>query len=207
MNRSATPKSSSLAALFPSLAMARLVIFFLVHPGERFHVRELQRRTRLSSASLQKELGRLRQMGAVVREKDGARVVYRADEQHGSWGGWMRLISSGAEPADVLRESIVGVSEIRDALVFGSMAEGTAGPDSDVDVLLVGPRRATDAAVAALVEAEYLVGRPIDVVAFEPGELDRKLIDGNAFVRHVFDRPQISIGGLLEQSTPLETVS
>jgi predicted nucleotidyltransferase len=199
MNRSATPKSSSLAALFPSLAMARLVIFFLVHPGERFHVRELQRRTKLSSASLQKELGRLRRMGAIIPETEGARAVYRADDEHGAWGGWMRLINSATEPADVLREAIAGIPEIREALVFGSAAEGTAGPESDLDILLVGSRPATDAAVAALVEAEYLVGRPIDVVAYEPDELDRKLVAGNAFVRRVFERPTISIGGRVRE--------
>src|SRR5687767_138163 len=79
-NQHRSPGKSSLAALFPSMAMARLVIFFAVHPGARYHVRELSRLTGLSSASLQHELKRLAHMGALVREDEGARAYYRADE-------------------------------------------------------------------------------------------------------------------------------
>jgi predicted nucleotidyltransferase len=184
-------KSSSLGALFPSMAFARLVIFFLVHPGARFHLRDLQRRTRLSSASLQKEIGRLARMGVVAREREGARTVFAADERHGAWGAWIRLLASAADPADVLRAAIGHVEGLDRAFIFGSAASGTAGPDSDLDVLLVGTRPACDEAVAALVEAEILVGRPVDVVCYEPGDLARRLESGNPFIRHVLDRPII----------------
>jgi len=91
--------ASSLAALFPSMAMARLVVFFSVHPGQRFHLRELKRRTRLSSASLQRELHRLVESGALEREEgDDHRVRFGQREAHDAWRAWTLLLRSIAAP-------------------------------------------------------------------------------------------------------------
>ncbi|HKP74929.1 MAG TPA: nucleotidyltransferase domain-containing protein, partial [Longimicrobiaceae bacterium] len=132
-------KYSSLVALFPSLAMARLVIFFVVHPGGRFHMRELQRRTRLSSASLQKELGRMWSIGALRRERERGRTVYVADEENRCWYAWMLLLRFTADPIDVLAEALVDVPGLDGAFVFGSFARGEAEEHSDLDLFLLGP--------------------------------------------------------------------
>lgn len=186
---------SSLASLFPSMAMARLVVFFAVHPGGRFHVRELSRVTRLSSASLQHELRRLTEMGALRREDEGARAYYQADESHPAWRAWMLLLRSSARPADVLREALVDAPGLDAAFVFGSSVRGDARPDSDVDVFLVGTDEARAAAGRRLSEAEFLVGRELDVLGYDPGELSARLRAGNAFIRRVLAEPREWVRG------------
>lgn len=186
-----TPSAkSSLAALFPSMAMARLVIFFAVHPGARYHVRELSRLTGLSSASLQHELKRLTQVGALVREDEGPRACYRADESHGVWRAWFLLLRSSARPVDVLREALVNAPDLQGAFVFGSSARGDARPDSDVDIFLIGSREARKAASHRLAEAEFLVGRELDVIGYDTDQLAARLRSRNGFIQRVLREPQ-----------------
>ncbi|HEU0298910.1 MAG TPA: nucleotidyltransferase domain-containing protein [Longimicrobium sp.] len=180
---------SSLASLFPSMAMARLVVFFAVHPGCRYHVRELSRITRLSSASLQHELRRLMEMGSLRREDTTTRAYYRADETHPSWRAWMLLLRSSARPADVLREALVDAPGLEAAFVFGSSARGDARADSDVDVFLVGTEEARAAAGRRLSDAELLLGRALDVIGYDPKDLAARIRSGNPLIRRVLSEP------------------
>lgn len=195
MNQQGSPGKSSLAALFPSMAMARLVIFFAVHPGARYHLRELSRLTGLSSASLQHELRRLTQMGALVRENEGPRAYYRRDESHPVWYAWFLLLRASARPADVLREAVVNAPELEGAFVFGSTARGDARPDSDVDIFLIGSREAQREAGLRLGEAELLIGRQLDVIGYDSGELSARIESSNAFVLGVLNAPRVWVRG------------
>jgi predicted nucleotidyltransferase len=178
---------STLAALFPSPAMARLVVFFALHPGARIHLRELERRTGLATSSLQQELKRLTRLGALNRAKEGGRIVYTADEGHDAWRGWRLLIRACADPADVLREAFTGVAGIDAAFVYGSRARGDALPDSDVDLFIVGEPAATKRLRGPLSEAESLLGQELDVIEYTPEQLAERARSGNAFVARVLE--------------------
>lgn len=194
-NQRGSAEKSSLAALFPSMAMARLVIFFAVHPGARYHVRELSRLTGLSSASLQHELKRLAHMGALVREDEGSRAYYRADDSHPAWRAWFLLLRAGARPVDILREALVDTPDLEGAFVFGSTARGNARPDSDVDVFLIGSREAQREAGLRLGEAELLIGRELDVIGYDTGELSARIESNNEFVLRVLNEPRVWVRG------------
>jgi len=182
---------SSLASLFPSMAMARLVVFFSVHPGQRFHLRELKRRTRLSSASLQRELHRLVDLGALEREEgDDHRVRFAQREAHDAWRAWTLLLRSLAAPADVLREALIDAPGVEGAFVYGSTARGDARPGSDVDVFLIvregDPRKVRR---RQLSEAEFLLGRPLDVVEYSAGTAGQRARSCNPFLSRVLAEP------------------
>jgi predicted nucleotidyltransferase len=168
--------------------MARLVVFFLVHPGGRFHLRELQRRPRLSSASLQKELGRMCAVGALQREREGDRTVYAADEDNGCWHAWMLLMRAGADPVDVLREALVDAPGLDLAFVFGSVGRGEAQPESDLDLFLAGPREALRQAMGLLVDADFFLPRRLDVVGRDRDQLAAEAERG--FVQRVMAQPK-----------------
>jgi predicted nucleotidyltransferase len=203
-NQHRSPGKSSLASLFPSMAMARLVIFFAVHPGARYHVRELSRLTSLSSASLQHELKRLAHMGALVREDEGARAYYRADESHPAWRAWFLLLRASARPVDILREALVDAPDLEGAFVFGSTARGDARPDSDVDVFLIGSREAQREAGLRLGEAELLIGRELDVIGYDSEQLSSRIRSNNGFIRRVLSEPREWVRGTLDVGKLLE---
>ncbi len=186
---------STLGALFPSMAMARVVIFFAVHPGGRFHFRELMRLAGLSSASLQNELRRLVEIGALRREQEGARTIYVADESHPAWHAWILLVRSAAWPGDVLREVLVDAPGIDGAFVFGSFVRGDTRLDSDLDILLVGSEEARVQAGRLLSEAELLIGKELDVIGYTMEEIAARARSGNAFVRRVLAGPKEWVRG------------
>jgi predicted nucleotidyltransferase len=195
---------SSLAALFPSMALARLVIFFAVHPRARYHVRELSRLTGLSSASLQHELKRLAHLGALVREDEKGRAYYRSDESHPVWRAWFLLLRASARPVDILREALVDAPDLEGAFVFGSTARGDARPDSDVDVFLIGSREAQRAAGLRLGEAEFLIGRELDVIGYDSEQLSFRIRSNNGFIRRVLSEPRDWVRGSLDVGKLLE---
>lgn len=205
MNQLMPSNKSSLAALFPSMAMARLVIFFAVHPGARYHVRELSRLTGLSSASLQHELRRLAGIGALVREHEGSRTYYRAEESHRAWYAWFLLLRAGARPADVLREALVDAPDLEGAFVFGSSVRGDARPDSDIDVFLIGSNEARTEAGRRLVEAEFLVGRDVDVIGYDRDQLAARVRSNNGFIHRVLAGPKEWVRGRVDLGMLLET--
>lgn len=186
---------STLGSLFPSVAMARLVIFFVVRPGDRVHFRELMRLTGLSSASLQHELRRLVEIGVLRREREGARTFYVADESHPTWRAWILLLRSAARPIDVLREVLVHAHGIDGAFVFGSSMRGDTRPDSDVDVLLLGSEEARLQAGKLLSEAELLIANELDVTGYTVEEFAARARSGKAFVRRVLAEPKGWIRG------------
>jgi len=189
--------ASSLAALFPSMAMARLVVFFSVHPGQRFHLRELKRRTRLSSASLQRELHRLVESGALEREEgDDHRVRFAQREAHDAWRAWTLLLRSIAAPADVLREALVDAQGVEGAFVYGSTVRGDARPGSDVDVcLIVREAEPSRARRRQLSDVEFLLGKPLDVVEYSAGTARQRARSGNPFLSRMLAEPKTWIHG------------
>lgn len=206
MSNRTTAPDSTLTSLFPSMAMARLVVFFAVHPGQRFHLRELKRRTRLSSASLQRELHRLVASGALLREAgDDDRVYFTADETHDAWRAWALLLRSVAAPADVLREALVDAPGLEGAFVYGSTVRGDARPDSDIDVFLIvredEPARARRRQIA---EAELLIGRPVDVVEYTSATAGQRARSGNPFLSRVLAEPKTWVYGSPEALAGLE---
>lgn len=188
-------RTSTLALIFPSPAMARLVVFFAVHPGQRFHLRELMRLTRLPSASIQTELRRLTTMGALRRAEERGRAIYSADESHPSWRAWMLLLRSCAHPVDVLREALVDAPGLEGAFVFGSTARGDTREDSDLDLLLLGDEDAQLHAGRLLSEASFLIERELNVIAYDLDEISRRVQSGNAFTLRVLDGPKEWVQG------------
>jgi len=189
-------RDSSLAALFHSPAMARLVVFFATHVDERFHFRDIMRRTHLANASVQRELQNLERMGAVKREEEQGRAYFSARDEHDAWRAWTMLLRSAAAPTDVLREALVDAPGIEAAFVYGSTVRGDARPDSDVDVFLLFDGDDPHIKVRRqLSDAEFLIGRQLDVVEYTAATASERMRSGNPFIKRVLAEPKAWLRG------------
>ncbi|HST59707.1 MAG TPA: nucleotidyltransferase domain-containing protein [Longimicrobium sp.] len=186
---------SALQATFASPAMARLLLFFAVHPDEALHIRELYRRTGLGMASLQKELDRFGRLGIIQKHTDGRKVVYRLNPGSERWRAMRTLVRSLAHPSEVLREAFSGVPGVEAAFVFGSQARGDTRPDSDVDLFLIADEAASRAVQDPISEAESLIGRDVDVVTYSSAGVRDRMRAGNAFLDRVSREPKQWIAG------------
>lgn len=196
MNIDPPNKAPGLALFFSSLELVRLVIFFWVHPRQRFHLRDLMRRTGRSMASIQDALDRMVEIGALRREDEDDRACYVADEGHPSWCAWVLLLRASGSFAEILREALIDADGIDAAFIFGSQARGDTRPDSDVDLFLIGGEEARDGVVRdLLLEAEFLLGKELDVIGSDVEKLAARVRSGSSFVLRVFEEPKLWVRG------------
>ena len=111
----------------------KVLEFFFAHPADEFHEREVLRGTGISKGSANKILRELSGLAILRRMEKGRMVFYRliADDplvrqMKVLWNIWaLRPFVRGMEGA------------ARKILLFGSCAEGTDGPESDIDILIL----------------------------------------------------------------------
>ena len=186
---------STLMTLMPS-GTVRLLTHFLLDPEARLHLRALHKRTGLGMGALQRELARFEALGLIRRTADKGRVYYEMVYEHPSWKALLTLVREHADPAQVAAAAMQDVPGIVAAFVFGSTVRGEAGPDSDVDVLLIDDGSTRLATLGrAILQTESLLARPIDLKRYTPASLSRSLREGSGFLKAVLAGPKAWILG------------
>jgi predicted nucleotidyltransferase len=104
---------------------------------KELHNREIARRSELSEAAVRQELGKLVHLDLVRLRKDGNRVYYSANRSHPLYHEIHSIVLKTTGLVDVLAEALADL-RVETAFVFGSIAEGEATSDSDVDILIIG---------------------------------------------------------------------
>ena len=83
--------------------------------------------------------------------------------------------------------------QIEQAFVFGSVANASEGPGSDIDLMVVGSVRFVDV-VAALHPCHERLGREVNAVVMQPDEFRARRQD-EGFVARVLSEPTLPILG------------
>jgi len=175
-------RSAVLAALF-------------LHPEAALHVRELARVTGASPGSLHRELRMLTELGLLERMEVGRQVHYRANRACPVFEELAGLLRKTSGLADVLREALVPLSgRIAAAFVYGSMATGSEGPRSDVDVMVLGQAGFADV-VAVLAPVQDILRREVSPTVMKPAEFARRHKAGDGFVASLLREPKIWLMG------------
>lgn len=184
---------SLLAQLICSRARAEILrVLFGLRRGE-VHLREIQRQTGFAVGTVRQDVEKLVKLGLVTRRKDGNRVYYAANEVHPLAGDIRQLVLKTVGLADVLAESLSDEG-IRCALVFGSVAAGAAGAESDVDLLVVGDiglRRLSE----LLAGVGDRLGREINPHVLTPAEFAKRARAKEHFVSSVMRSKKIFVIG------------
>lgn len=165
----------------------------LLNPGQDYHVRELARLTGTAPGTLHKELARLAEAGLLLRHAQGNQVRYQANRQcpvFPELAGLMRKTTGAA----LLIGQALAPLEPRLAMVFGSVAKGTEGPGSDVDVMVITERSFGDV-VRALHPAQTGLAREINPVVYEAVEFEQHIRRRDSFVLNVLAEPRILVIG------------
>ena len=133
-----TKKKQAVDWLFPQVRK-RVLSLLLMGPDERWHLREIARRTRCAPGTVRRELEGLAAAGIARRVKDGNRTYYQADPACGLLEELTGLIRKTAGLADVVRSALGALGgKIELAFIYGSQARGDPTSGSDVGLLVVG---------------------------------------------------------------------
>jgi len=72
-------------------------------------------------------------------------------------------------------------------VLFGSHARGTAGQDSDVDLLIIMPFDGKAAAKAVEIRLKVRPGFPVDLLVRTPEKVRERLAMGDGFLRDILE--------------------
>lgn len=186
-------------ALF-SYTRAKLLGELLRASGEGRYLRELARLTGLNVNGVRRELMNLESAGIVVSERIGRQVNYRLNERCPIYLELKMMIVKTVGLADALREALAPLAgRVKLAYLYGSFAGGTAGPDSDVDLMVVGEVSLREVS-SALMEAGRKLGRELNPTVFPEGEYAEALAEGEGFVHDVHFGPRVMLLGEIDDA-------
>lgn len=201
-------RPNALALLGVSPSLTRLIRYFAIRPAARPHLRLLQRELGLGSASVQRDLKRLAAAGVVRPVRDlKQRTVRYTVVAHRFWEVARTLVAASDEPAELLREALRDVAGVEAAFLFGSSAAGTAQPQSDVDVLVVGDAIDARALYRGLFEVGQVLGRQVTALRYTRATLAERLASGAEFPRAVLEEPKIWLAGDPSAIAPIATAA
>ncbi len=181
--------------LFPNQYRRKVLALLMLNPHRWLHLRELARLTDSSPGTLKKELDALTSVGLLKFQKVGNQTQFSANTEHPVFPELSALVRKTTGLRDVLALALAPLaSQIEVAFVFGSLAKATEGPQSDVDLLLIGD--VTFGQVAnAVYDAQLLLAREINPKVMNRVEWSDKKNAQNVFVQELMDKPKIFIVG------------
>ena len=179
-----------------SAARRAILTRFFSQPGIVRHVRELSRELGFSATIVGRELQRLERAGVLRSQRVGGTRRYEVDADSPIAAEVRSLVQKTIGIEARLAHALRDVRGVEEAFLFGSYARGQERATSDLDVFVVG---SVDQEVLSerLAEGERALGRDVNVVSYEPDELDRLRSEGDRFVTDVLAGPRI----LLVRST------
>ena len=105
------------------------------------------------------------------------------------------LMVKSAGVGDVLGEALAPLAEqIQAAFLYGSLARGGGGAESDVDVMMIGDASFGDV-VTALQPAQEVIGREVNPSAYSAKEFSAKLRAKHHFLSSVITAPKVFLAG------------
>jgi DNA-binding transcriptional ArsR family regulator/predicted nucleotidyltransferase len=184
-----------LETLLGSKLRVKVLGWLFSHPDERYFVRQLTSLINEDSTNVSRELARLEKAGILVSTLEGKQKYYQVNRQGPLFAELRGLIIKTTGVADVLRSALApAIQRIKVAFVFGSVANGSEGRGSDIDVMMVGRITFGDA-VSLLSPAEEKLGREINVVVYPVAEFKKKVREDHHFVRTVLEGEKIFLIG------------
>lgn len=165
-------------------------------PDRSFYATELIAAVGGGSGAVQRELARLEESGLVGARRIGNQKHFQANRQSPIFNELRGIVLKTFGVADVLRAALAPLAkQVRAAFIYGSLAKGTDTASSDIDLMIIGDNITYPDVIGALEKSGSSLGREINPTLYKPGELQKKVADGNGFLGRVLQQPRIFLLG------------
>lgn len=167
----------------------------LLHPEQRYHVREVARLLERPAPPVGTELNKLADFGVLMREKVGNQVLFQANPACPIFEELASIARKTFGLADVIAQALQPLQDqLACAFIFGSLAANQATAHSDLDLMLIGTVRFE--AVAPLLPAlEEKLRREVNPKIYTPTAWTKALVAGDSFLLNVMSHPKIFVVG------------
>jgi predicted nucleotidyltransferase len=197
-----TPPHSSAAAdaLFTPVQQRVLGLLY-GQPERRFQSAEIIRLAGSGTGAVHRQLSRLAAAGLVTTARVGSQKYYQANAGSPVFAELHGLIAKTVGLVEPIRQALAPYSEqIATAFIYGSIARGTEGSGSDVDLMIVSDTLDHATVYDALAPAERLLARSVDPTLLTTEEWERRLATDDSFVARLSVGPRLAVLGESEDA-------
>lgn len=194
--RTSVRATTSLAAALFTTTQQRVLGLLYGQPERSFFATELIDLTGSGSGAVQRELARLSNSGLLTSRSVGRQRHYQANPEAPIYDELRSIVVKTTGYVDPLRAALNPLaSRVRLALLYGSVAAGTAKATSDVDLLIVSDEITLEELYKALASSEHRLGRKISPTLYTATEYERRRLAENSFLTKVLAGTYISLIG------------
>ena len=182
-----------LEQLFGSKARAAIIARLFVDEPKKMHLRELARACGLSAPNMLRTAKALSALGVLREESDGNQTLFSANRESPFYEPLKQMAAKAADPVPMLASAFSG-NDADIVFVYGSRAAGTARPDSDCDIFVIGGgglRRIT----ALLAPVRERVSVELNPYVLDAAEFRRRMEASDHFLGEVMASPKIFLKG------------
>lgn len=182
-------------ALFTKTQQQVLALLY-GEPSKSFYTNQIVRWAGMGRGTVRRELDKLSTAGLLLVSRKGNQLHYQANPDSPAYPELVSLVRKTFGIANVLTEALKPIkSSINLAFVYGSMAKGTEGAASDIDLMLVGDSLSYAAVMDLLIPAEKQLARPINPSIYTSADFDNKLEQNLSFLKRVMQQEKIMVFG------------
>jgi len=180
--------------LITSRAKRKLLKLFITNPDRNFYGREISKLTSESPNGVRRELANLEKAGLVKSRSEGNLKYYSLVQSFPFYPELKKIIYATIGLGDYLVEKFKDPHQIELAFIYGSVARNEETSRSDIDLFVVG--EIDEAELHSLVsQVEADIKRSINYVLMSGKEFQRRLNEGETFVKRIMSEEKIILRG------------
>lgn len=165
-------------------------------PDRSFFASELISLAGSGSGAVQRELARLVESGLIKSHEVGRQRHYQANANSPIFEELRGIIVKTSGVASPLRSALAPLADrIVLAMVYGSVAKGSATASSDLDLLIIGDRLLLEDLYRVLAPVEKQLARKINPTLYSKSEFAQRVKKKNAFLTKVLAGAKITLIG------------
>ncbi len=189
------PQSAIAGALFTK-TQQRVLGLLYGKPERSFYLNELIRLADMGKGTIRRELGKLCSVGLVTETRQGNQNHYQANPTNPVYSELKGIIDKTFGVVGVLAAALEqSLPEVTYAFVYGSVAKGREGAESDIDLMLISDSLGYSDVMSLLLSAEQQLGRKINPTLYSQKEFDQRIMGRQNFLAQVLEQSTLWLHG------------
>jgi predicted nucleotidyltransferase len=149
---------------------------FLYNSGDRYYQRQIAELTNQPIRAVQRETTKLLNIGLIMKHSEGNRIYYGVNKKCPIYNELRMIFIKTTGIAEYLKNEIAG-DRINFAFIYGSYADNSENPSSDIDLFVVGDTSSMEIS-AVISKVKMDMAREINYVIMTLNELKDRLLSG-----------------------------
>lgn len=164
------------------------------NPNNTYYLNEIVRLAGMGKGTIKRELEKFCAVGLLTVSRQGNQNHYQANKKNPIFTELQGITRKTFGVLDVVKAALATLlPKLTQAFIYGSIARGTEGANSDIDIMLIGDELSYSDAMALLDNAEQQLGRTINPTLLSPQEFIDRVNAQQSFITRVMEQPKLWI--------------